>query len=93
MTPRERINDALLRRVLDSNSSSQCCCGSESNNGSNERSTWGLEEFPLASMYAPLQSWRNIYDTESGFGRGTIFKELDLPFVCGDRRGGGCSGK
>ena len=47
----------------------------------------------MASVYAPLQIWRDIYDEDAGFHRGTIFKELDLPFVCGEKKGGGCRGK
>ncbi|MBO5415657.1 MAG: spore coat associated protein CotJA [Clostridia bacterium] len=59
----------------------------------NERTTWGLEGYPLASVYAPIQEWRNLYDNETGFNRGTIFKELDLPFLCGERKGGSCNGR
>lgn len=55
--------------------------------------SWGLEGYPLASMYAPLQNWCELYDEDAGFHRGTIFKELDLPFVCGERKGGNCRGK
>jgi len=55
--------------------------------------SWGLEDYPLASVYAPLQVWRDIYDEDAGFHRGTIFKELDLPFVCGEKKGGNCRGK
>lgn len=39
---------------------------------------------PLAMVYTPCQKWRNLYDPETGFSKGTIFKELDLPFM-GDR--------
>lgn len=45
-----------------------------------------LEEMPIAMAYVPWQRWRNIYDAEKGFHRGTIFQELDLPF----RGIGGC---
>lgn len=36
---------------------------------------------PLAMAYVPWQIWRDIYETEKGFHCGTIFKELNLPFV------------
>lgn len=39
-----------------------------------------LSEMPLAMAYVPWQMWRNIYETEKGFCRGTIFEELDKPF-------------
>ena len=55
--------------------------------------SWGLEGYPLASVYAPLQAWQELYDAETGLSRGTIFKELDLPFVCGDKKGGNCRGR
>ena len=100
MTPRERINETLLRRVLDDSSAQHAQYREPSCTNNNEysdrrpaRKTWGLEEYPLASVFAPLQQWRNVYDLESGFGRGTIFKELDLPFLCGDRKGGNCCGR
>lgn len=57
------------------------------------RKSWGLDDYPLASVFAPLQCWRNLYDAETGLSRGTIFKELDLPFLCGERKGGNCRGR
>ena len=64
-------------------------------------SSMGLRGYPLASVYSPLQDWVEIYDLDTGFKRGTIFKQLDFPFMgdsgCvarGDRRtGGGCCGR
>ena len=38
---------------------------------------------PLAMVYAPVQEWRDLYDTEVGHDRGTLFKELDFPFLGG----------
>jgi len=35
----------------------------------------------LAMVYPPRQVWRNLYDSDAGFGRGTIFRELDKPFA------------
>ncbi len=43
--------------------------------------TWGLTGYPLASVYAPLQEWREVYDEEKGLARGTLFAELDKPFL------------
>ena len=45
------------------------------------RSTWGLVGYPLASVYAPLQEWRELYDEEKGLAHGTLFAELDKPFL------------
>lgn len=44
-----------------------------------------INELPLAMAYVPMQKWRKIYKNEVALERGTIFKELDLPFL-GDRR-------
>ena len=40
-----------------------------------------LNDLPLAMAYVPMQKWRDIYSSEVGFERGTIFAELDKPFV------------
>lgn len=40
-----------------------------------------VDELPLASAYVPIQKWRDIYDADVGLSRGTIFFELDLPFL------------
>ena len=36
----------------------------------------------LAMTRVEMQTWQKIYDPEKGFQRGTIFCELDLPFLC-----------
>ena len=38
----------------------------------------------LAMVYGISQTWRGIDDTENGFRRGTIFDELNKPFL-GDK--------
>ena len=48
---------------------------------------WGLSSYPLASVYSPLQEFRDLYDEEKALERGTLFAELDLPFEGGK---GGC---
>ena len=61
--------------------------------GEVERPSWGLVGYPLASVFSPLQNFAELYDMETALKRGTIFKELDLPFVCGDSpKGGSCRG-
>ncbi len=56
------------------------------NQRQNSRTTAASDNKPIAMAYVPWQKWRNIYDAEKGFRRGTIFQELDLPF----RGIGGC---
>lgn len=40
-----------------------------------------LYGMPIAMAYVPWQTWRDIYDACEGFQTGTIFKELDKPFL------------
>ncbi len=40
----------------------------------------------LAMGYVPVQIWRELYEPAEGFTRGTIFRELDLPFKGGATR-------
>ena len=44
-------------------------------------SKWGLVGYPLASVYAPLQEWRDTYNEEMALQHGTLFHELDKPFL------------
>ncbi len=41
---------------------------------------------PLGMAYVPFQQWGEPFDAETALSRGTLFPELDLPFM-----GGGCS--
>lgn len=38
---------------------------------------------PLAMGYVPMQRWGQTYPIGQGMSRGTIFPELDQPFVMG----------
>lgn len=40
-----------------------------------------INSLPLAMAYVPLQRWEDIYDTQTAFDRGTIFRALDKPFT------------
>lgn len=39
------------------------------------------EKFPIAMAYVPWQKWGTVYQTKTALERGTIFPELDLPFL------------
>ncbi|MDO5548835.1 MAG: spore coat associated protein CotJA [Eubacteriales bacterium] len=48
------------------------------------------ELLSLAMAFVPSQHWQNIYETNVAHARGTIFADLDKPFigeeaVCHDR--------
>lgn len=40
-----------------------------------------MEGMAIAMAYVPWQEWREVYDPKKGLSRGTIFKELDKPFL------------
>ena len=91
MMAHEGCSDALLKMIMDgrgnvSHSPTPIKC----NQGDG---TWGLDSYPLASVYAPLQSFGNLYDLDMALKQGTVFTELDLPFM-GRRidKGGKCCG-
>ena len=35
----------------------------------------------LAMAYVPWQQWEEVYESEVGFRRGTLFAQLDKPFL------------
>mgnify|MGYP003430680604 len=39
------------------------------------------EHMSLAMAYVPWQTWRDICDAEKALHMGTIFQELNLPFL------------
>ncbi len=45
------------------------------------------EGAPLAMAYVPWQRWTNLYELNTALLHGTIFPELDLPFMA---KGGAC---
>ena len=45
-----------------------------------------VDTCPLAMAYVPWQRWRDIYEPSKALSRGTIFAELDLPFLGGGVR-------
>ena len=77
-------SDDFIKQLLENGSSVSCNSSDAGENscGCNENAhkSWGLYGYPLAMVYSPVQEWRSLYDNEMGLKRGTIFKELDLPF-------------
>ncbi|MCL1880558.1 MAG: spore coat associated protein CotJA [Oscillospiraceae bacterium] len=55
----------------------------------NQNSSSKGETQVLAMAYVTRQKWQNIYKHESGFPRGTIFADLDKPWIGSRRAGGG----
>ena len=80
-------SETLLRMMSDGMPSPSCNIGERAK--CNERG-WGLDGYPLASVFAPLQSFDNLYDAEMALKQGTLFAELDLPFMGKTVQKGGC---
>ncbi|MBD5556391.1 MAG: spore coat associated protein CotJA [Roseburia sp.] len=45
------------------------------------------DEFVVAMAYVPWQKFGTVYDTDRALEVGTIFPELDKPFMPGRRMG------
>lgn len=95
LMPRDRIGDDMLRRMLGE----EDVCPSEpdlppiEHGNIHPHPSWGLSNYPLASVYAPLQEFQNLYDRDTALSRGTLFSELDLPFMGKSvTKGGYCRG-
>jgi hypothetical protein len=40
------------------------------------------KETPIGSAYVPYQTWEEPMSAEDALNHGTIFTELNLPFLC-----------
>lgn len=38
-------------------------------------------ETPVGMAYVPYQKWKNVYDPSVALDRGTVFEDLDKPFL------------
>ena len=38
-------------------------------------------ETPVGMAYVPFQQWKNVYESSVALDRGTIFEDLDKPFL------------
>lgn len=75
-------------------SESSCDCNGAKQNsgcGMTNVNTFGIINYPLASVYAPIQKFHKLFDKETALNKGTAFEELDLPFMGESIYKGGCS--
>lgn len=101
-TPRDRLGNEMLRRVLNDDYSCQThChtnirCAGNNNYKANRVGTCiqtSQNARPIGMVYAQVQVWGDMYDPCEALKRGTMFRELDLPFLmynCGSQKGGCC---
>ena len=96
LTPRDRISDDLLRRMLNGTEPRFSEAPKPEENEAqgwpscSVETKWGLRGYPLASGDAPLQDFGKLYDRDTALKNGTIFSELNLPFMGESVKGGGC---
>lgn len=88
-----RINDSLAERILDSCQCAVPVCEQEKKETCGGHTAWGLKNYPLGMVYAPIQAFDSLYDLDKALSSGTVFKELDLPFMgMSVTKGGSCRG-
>lgn len=58
------------------NMEKHCNCGSGC-----DRGDMPVDDMVIGMCYVPWQKWQDIYDMEKGFECGTIFEELDKPYL------------
>ena len=75
--------EEYLKQVLEGASAPTAATGEPAQ-------SFGLAGYPLAIVYAPLQAWQGLYDTDTALKKGTLFAELDKPFLGSQ---GGANGK
>ena len=68
----------------DMNTDTVCEAGQHSHCGSQNNQSVicvSTEKFPVGMAYVPMQSWSSLYDYQKALSRGTLFPELDKPFI------------
>ncbi len=69
--PEPRMPEPRMTNRLE-NRTDGCSCDRETNN---------CDAFPIGMAYVPWQKFQNLFEPEKGFQTGTIFIELDKPFL------------
>ena len=72
---------AELQRILGGSNQSRNSPDIDLPSCENSGKSYGLKGYPLAMVYSPMQEFDKLYDIDKGFNAGTIFSELDLPFL------------
>ena len=67
------------RQSMQSGQSSQGCC--RQMNGCPDTHDHFPADMPIGMAYVPWQKWQDLYDPDKSLESGTIFEELDKPFL------------
>ena len=55
-------------------------CGCENRSAASDIH-WSSEQFPIGMTYVPMQTWENLYCPSQALEHGTLFADLDKPFL------------
>ena len=77
--PRRSMQSRQSRQSMQSGQSSQGCC--RQMNGCPDTHDHFPADMPIGMAYVPWQKWQDIYEHGKGLECGTIFRELDKPFL------------
>jgi hypothetical protein len=79
---RQQMNTVNPRNVRDAASSRNMLDNVTLEiSNSNKYKIDSIDNMPLAMAYVPWQQWKTVYDLNKALAIGTIFPELDLPFL------------
>lgn len=77
----ENANSEMPKMMSDANSEMPKAMPYSREPSTTDISMFTNQPVSLAMAYVPYQQWRELYEKTVGFQRGTIFKELDKPFI------------
>ncbi len=62
-------------------SQSRCKGNTYSSRVMHQEDPWSANNFALAMAYVPMQHFKNVYEPDTALQNGTIFPELNKPFM------------
>jgi len=77
---RQQIYNNRNRMHANTGSYASCGCNNDTGCSCNTDRTY-FDDMPLAMAYVPWQDWSQVYEPCQALGEGTIFPELNLPFL------------
>ena len=77
---RQQMYSNRNRVPVNPGSYASCGCNDDNNCTCNMDRRY-FDDMPLAMAYVPWQDWNQVYEPCKGLEEGTIFPELNLPFL------------
>ena len=76
MTPLDRVDTGIADNGRDADKKPSAMHNPCFDNNTNT---------PLAMVYSPMQKWGNLYTPEEALQNGTLFADLNFPWVAGEK--------